>query len=81
MRENVVADRLQDYGELLLHHHQVVSVRGRSAVDVLYQSVKDTTTCLEGGGSMGRAFWDVKGVFYNVRSCQVLDRVLLYEPL
>ena len=37
--EKVMADRIQDYGKDLFHHLQFGSVRGRSAVDVLYRSV------------------------------------------
>ena len=39
LREKVVADRIQDFGGDLFHHLQFGSVRGRSAVDVLYRSV------------------------------------------
>ena len=37
--ENVVVDRIQDYGKDLFHHLQFGLVRGRSAVNVLYRSV------------------------------------------
>ena len=37
--KKVVADRIQDYGGDLFHRLQYGSVRGRSAVDVLYRSV------------------------------------------
>ena len=37
--EKVVTDRIQEEGSSILHHQQYGSVRGRSAVDVLYRSV------------------------------------------
>ena len=37
--EKVVADRIQEEGSAILHQQQYGSVRGRSAVDVLYRSV------------------------------------------
>ena len=66
--EKVVADRIQDEGSSILHPQQYGSVRGCSAVNVLYRSVVKARQSLEGGGSVGWAFWDVKGGFQNVRS-------------
>ena len=79
--EKVVADRIQEEGSSILHHQQYGSVRGRSAVDVLYKSVVRARHCLENGGSVGWAFWDVKGGFQNVRSADVLDRIGGCGPL
>ena len=73
--EKVVADRIQEEGSSILHDQQYGSVRGRSAVDVLYKSVVKARQSLEGGGSVGWAFWDVKGGFQNVRSTNVLARM------
>ena len=64
--EKVVADRIQDFGGDLFHHLQFGSVRGRSAVDVLYQSVVRARRCLDVGDAVGWSFWDVKGGFQNV---------------
>ena len=79
--EKVVADRIQDHGTSILHHPQYGSVRGRSAVDILYKSVVKERQCLDNGGSVGWAFWDVKGRFQNVRSAEVLDRIGRCDPL
>lgn len=57
----VVGERLQNYGEQLLHGHQYRLVRGRSAVDVLYRSVVEVRACLDGVGYVWWAFWDVEG--------------------
>lgn len=54
--EKVVADRIQAVGKQILHHQQYGSVRGRSAVDVLYKSVVTARECLENQGSVGWAF-------------------------
>ena len=51
--EKVVADRIQVEGRSPLHQQQYGSVRGRSAVDVLYKSVVKARQCLDGGGSVG----------------------------
>ena len=71
----------QEEGSSILHHQQYGSVRGRSAVDVLYKSVVKARQSLEGGGSVGWAFWDVKGGFQNVRSADVLARMESCTPL
>ena len=81
LREKVVADRIQEEGSSILHHQQYGSVRGRSAVDVLYKSVVRARQSLEGGGSVGWAFWDVKGGFQNVQSTGVLARMEGCTPL
>lgn len=52
----MVADIIQDSGEELHHHLQYGSLRGRSAVDVLYRSVKRTRLSMSRGGSIGWAF-------------------------
>ena len=64
--EKVVADRLQECGDALFHHLQFGSVKGRSATDVLYKAVRTPRKVLDGGGSVGWGFWDVKGGFQNV---------------
>ena len=51
--EKVVADRIQDFGGDLFHRLQFGSVRGRSAVDVLYRSVVRARRCLDAGGGVG----------------------------
>ena len=79
--DKAVADRVQEEGGLILHHQQYGSVRGRSAVDGLYKSVVEARQCLESRGSVGWAFWDVKGGFENVRSAEVLDRIGGCGPL
>ena len=79
--EKVVADRIQEEGSSILHHQQYGSVRGRSAVDVLYKSVVRARQCLDNGGSVGWAFWDIKGGFQNVRSAEVLNRIGRCGPL
>ena len=56
LSEKVVADIIQDSGGELLHHLQYGSVWGRSAVDVLYRSVKSARLSMDGGGSVGWAF-------------------------
>ena len=73
--EKVGADRLQEEGSSILHHPEYDSVRGCSAVDVLYNSVMQARQCLENRGSVWWAFWDVKGGFQNVRSAEVLNRI------
>ena len=79
--EKVVADRIQQEGSSILHHQQYASVRGRSAVDILYKSVVKARQCLDNGGSVGWAFWDVKGGFQSVRSAEVLNRIGRCGPL
>ena len=70
--EKVVADRIQDYGDELFHRWQYGSVRGRSAVDVLYRSVLKVRACIHKGGGVGWGFCDVKGGFQNVVGEEVL---------
>ena len=79
--EKVVADRIQEEGSSILHHQQYGSVRGHSAGDVLYKSVVRARQSLEGGGSVGWAFWEVRGGFQNVRSAEVLARMEGCTPL
>ena len=71
--EKVVADRIQDFGGDLFHHLQFGSVKGRSAVDVLYQSVVKVRRCIVEEGDVGWGFWDVKGGFQNVVGEEMLD--------
>ena len=71
--EKVVGDRIQDFGGHLFHRLQYGLVRGRSAVDVLYRSVVRARRCIDGGGSVGWGFWDVKGGFQNVAGGGVLE--------
>ena len=73
--EKVVADRIQDFGGKLFHRLQYGSVRGRSAVDVLYKSVRGARKCIHGEGSVGWGFWDVKGGFQNIVGDEVLGRL------
>ena len=73
--EKVVADRIQEEGNSILHHQQYGSVRGCSAVDIPYKSVVKARQCLDHGGSVGWDFCDVKGGFQNVRSADVLNRI------
>ena len=75
LEEKVVAHRIQEEERVLLHHQQYGSVRGRSAVDVLYKSVVKARQCLDYGGSVGWVFWDFKGGFQNVQSAEVLPRM------
>lgn len=77
--EKVDTERLQDYVEQLLHRHQYALVWRWLAVGVLYRSVVEARTCLDGGSSMGWVFWDVKGGFQNVRTSGVLNRALVCE--
>ena len=79
--EKVVPDRIQEEGSSILHHQKYGSVRGRSAVDVLYKSIVKARQCLDAGGAVGWAFWYVKGGFQNVRSAEVLARMEGYNPL
>ena len=44
--EKVVADRIQEEGESVLHHQQFGSVRGHSTVDILYKSGMKRRKCL-----------------------------------
>ena len=50
-------------------------------MDVLYRSVVKARQNLKGGGSVGWAFWDVKGGFQNVWSVVVLARMERCTPL
>ena len=79
--EKVVADKIQEEGSSILHHQQYGSVRGRHAVYILYKSVVKPRQCLGNGGSVGWAFWDVKGGFQNVRSAEVQNRIRRCGPL
>ena len=47
--EKVVADQLQEVG--LLHRHQYGSVKGRSALEVVFRGVTRAQRCLARGGS------------------------------
>ena len=76
-----MADRIQEEGSSILHHQQYGLVRSHSAVDVVYKSVVRVRQSLEGGGSVGWAFWDIKGCFLNVRSAEVLARMEGCTPL
>ena len=71
--EKVVADRIQGFGRDLFHHLQFGSVKGRSTVDVLHQSVVKTRRCINEGGAVGWGFWNVKGGFQTVVGREVLD--------
>ena len=54
--EKVVADRIQDFWEELFHRLQFGSVRGWSAVDVLYRSVVRAWRYLDVRGVVGCRF-------------------------
>ena len=79
--EKVMAYRIQEQRESLLHHWQFGSVHGRSAMDVLYKSVIQVKKSLENMGSVGWAFLDVKGGFLNVWSAEVFARMAGCGPL
>ena len=51
--EKVGADRMQDFGGDLFHYLQFGSVKGRSAVDVLYRSVVKARRYIDEGGDVG----------------------------
>ena len=70
--EKVVVDKIQDCRRDVFHHLQFVLVRGRLAVDVLYQSVVRVRRYLDAGGIVGWGFWDIKGGFQNVMGSEVL---------
>ena len=69
--EKVVADQLQEVG--LLHWHQYGSVKGRSALEVVFRAVTRPQRCLARGGSVAWGFWDIKGGFQNVIGSQVKE--------
>ena len=71
--EKVVADHLQDAH--LLHHHQFGAVKGRSALEVVFQAVVKARRCMDGGGDAAWGFWDVKGGFQNVTKKEVIKRM------
>ena len=50
-------------------------------MDVLYQSVMEARHCLDGGGSVGWAFWDIEEGLQNVQRERVLARLGECEPL
>lgn len=50
-------------------------------MDVLYKLVVEARRCLEGGGSVSWAYWDVKGGFQNVQSARVMSRMARCDPL
>lgn len=50
-------------------------------VDVLYKSIVKARACLHSQGSVGWAFWDVKGGFQNAESAEVLERMAYCDPL
>lgn len=50
-------------------------------MDVLYRSVVEARKCLDSRGSVGWAFWEVKGGFQNVRSPDMLVRMAEGAPL
>ena len=79
--EKVVVDRIQDFGGDLFHRLQFGSVRGQSAVEILYQSVIRARECINEGGSVGWGFWDVKGGFQNVVGEKVLDDLVGVEGI
>ena len=54
--EKVVADSIQDHGGELFYHLQFGSVRGQSAVDILYRSVVRASKCLDIGRGVGCGF-------------------------
>ena len=40
LADNLVVDKIQEYGGALFHHGQNESVKGRSVLDILYNSVQ-----------------------------------------
>lgn len=73
--EKVVADRMRDFGGELFHWLQYGSVRGRSALDVLYKLMRQGHKCIDRGGRMWREFSYDKGGFQNVIGDGVLERL------
>ena len=71
--EKVVADRLQLAG--LFHKHQFGSVTGRSATEAALRVITRAQRCMGSRGAVGRAFWDVKAGFQNVREANVVKQV------
>ena len=57
--KKVVADKIPEEQEVVLHHQQFGSVHRRSTVDVLYKSVVEARKCLKDMRSVGSAFCDV----------------------
>ena len=73
--EKLVADRIPDFGGELFHRLQYGSVKGRSAVDILYKLVGRARKCIDGGSSVGWGFWDVKGGFQYMVGGDILGRL------
>lgn len=73
--EKVVPDSITDLGGELFHCLQYGSVQGRSAIDVLYKSVRKARHCIDGGGIVGWGFCDMKGGFQNIVRAEVLERL------
>ena len=48
--DKVVADQLQDTG--LFHRHQFGSIKGRSAIEVVFRALTKVQRCLHGGGKV-----------------------------
>ena len=71
--EKVVADELQQAG--LLHRHQFGSVKGRSAIDVVFCEVTRVQRCQSVGGKAGWGLGNVKGGFQNVKKDMVLRKL------
>ena len=61
--EKVVAHRIQDFGGELFHRLQDGLVRGRSAVDVLYRSVRGHASVLIGEAAWGGVSGTSRGDF------------------
>ena len=71
--EKVVADELQ--GADLLHRGQFRGVKGRSALEGVFQVVTKERRCKESGGNAAWGSWDVSGGFQNFIPTQVLERI------
>lgn len=73
LEKKVVAHQIQDFASQLFHLLQYVSISGRSALDVLYQSVQRARVYIHKWGSLGLGFLDVKGGFQKVAGDNVLE--------
>lgn len=70
-----MAGRIQYFGGELFYRVQYGSMRGQSAVDVLYQWVRKVRECIDGGGTEEWGFWYMKGGFQNEIGDEMLERL------
>ena len=73
----MVADHLQDAD--LLYYHQFRTVKGCSAVEVVFRAVVKARRCMDGGADAAWGFWDVKKGFQNVTKKEVIERMGITE--